>query len=105
MNSNAPIASPTSYNNFWYNNSLFMMQSLFSLIGVGFSAGMLITGHDSSVYLPIFTSLIFYWAPSPINHRIPDVGVPSGVPQLRELLSSRNPNIDNLSNLGNLNNV
>lgn len=44
---------------------LFMCQVVFSLIFVIFSIIMLATGHDTSVYLPILTSIAGYWTPSP----------------------------------------
>lgn len=46
-------------------SSLFAVQTMFSLIGVGFSVGMLVAGNDASIYLPILTGIIGYWVPSP----------------------------------------
>ena len=45
----------------------FWTQAVFSAVGVTFSAAMLITGKDPSVYLPIFTSILFAWLPSPMS--------------------------------------
>ena len=77
---------PTDYslNKFLYNNALFIMQSLVSMFGLGFSAGMLIVGRDAATYLPILTSILFYWVPSPLNHKVEQ---PSGIPQIREIIS------------------
>jgi hypothetical protein len=100
-NSNAVTVSTTSSNNFWYNNSLFVAQFIFSIFGVAFSAGMLISGADTNVYLPVLTAITFMWVPSPINHKVPDLVLPSGIPQLRELIQ-RNGGLDDINNLANL---
>jgi hypothetical protein len=73
-----------SLNKFLYNNALFITQALVSFFGLGFSAAMLIQGRDTATYLPIMTSILFYWTPSPLNHKIEQ---PSGVPQIREIIS------------------
>lgn len=48
-------------------NKHFWTQTLFSGVGIVFSAGMLMIGKDPSVYLPIFTSILFAWLPSPMS--------------------------------------
>ncbi len=48
-------------------NKFFFTQATFSAIGVIFSATMLATGHEPSVYLPIMTSILFAWLPSPMS--------------------------------------
>ena len=75
---------------FFYNNALFLVQSLVSMLGLGFSAGMLITDHDAGVYLPVMTSIIFFWCPSPLNHQVQQ---PSGIPQIRNLLRNNANNV------------
>ena len=44
----------------------FYTQMAFSATGLGFSAAMLLAGKDPSIYLPIFTSILFAWLPSPM---------------------------------------
>ena len=46
----------------------FWTQVIFSTIGMAFSVSMLATGRDPSIYLPIFTSILFAWLPSPMHH-------------------------------------
>ncbi len=48
-------------------NKHFWTQAIFSGVGVTFSAAMLMTGKDPSIYLPIFTSILFAWLPSPMS--------------------------------------
>jgi purine-cytosine permease-like protein len=45
----------------------FYMQAGFSGLGVVFSATMLLIGKEPSIYLPIFTSILFSWLPSPLS--------------------------------------
>ena len=47
----------------------FFTQAGFSALGMIFAAGMLITGKEPSVYLPILTSILFAWLPSPMGSR------------------------------------
>ena len=56
----------------------FIMQSCFSAIGMVFSAVMLLVGKEPSIYLPIFTSILFSWLPSPMSSN-------SGVAALKRL--------------------
>jgi len=48
-------------------HGLFLSQLIFSLIGVGFSIGMLVDNKDPSIYLPILTSIVGVWTPSPMS--------------------------------------
>jgi hypothetical protein len=82
--------------NFWYNNALFLFQAFFSMMTIGFSAGMLIAGKDPSIYLPVLTSVTAFWLPSPINHKVPDM--PSGIPQLQAVFTRRT-SMDSLDNV------
>jgi hypothetical protein len=50
---------------FIYNNILFFVQTCFSLFGLIFTMTMLLKGGDASIYLPIFSSIITLWIPSP----------------------------------------
>lgn len=43
----------------------FIAQTFFSLLGAVFSIGMLSSGKDPSIYLPILSGIIGYWVPSP----------------------------------------
>jgi hypothetical protein len=45
----------------------FYMQAGFSGVGVVFAAVMLLIGKEPSIYLPIFTSILFSWLPSPLS--------------------------------------
>ncbi len=53
------------------SDGVFLTQVLFSFIGICFSAGMLIKGSDPSIYLPILTSVLFAWTPSPRSNPPP----------------------------------
>lgn len=44
---------------------VFGMQVLASATGLLVGAGMLLTGREPAVYLPIVTSIIGYWLPAP----------------------------------------
>jgi hypothetical protein len=57
----------------------FLTQVIFSTIGMGFSVSMLVIGRDPSIYLPIFTSILFAWLPSPMQqqHSSPDPPAPA----------------------------
>lgn len=50
---------------FVYNNILFFVQVCFSFFGLMFTMSMLLKGEDPSIYLPIFSSIITLWIPSP----------------------------------------
>lgn len=56
---------------FMVHNGLFLSQVFFSLVGVGFSIGMLIRGEDASIYLPIMTTIIGVWTPNPLSNKQP----------------------------------
>jgi hypothetical protein len=56
---------------FLNQNGLFLSQVFFSLVGTGFSIGMLIKGEDASIYLPILTTIIGVWTPNPLSMRQP----------------------------------
>lgn len=79
------LQQPT-WGHWFYNNSLFVAQVGFGLIGVGFSGGMLIAGQPAATYLPVMTAIFAYFMPSPVNHQI-SVQSPSGIPQLKQLLA------------------
>ena len=50
-------------------NAIFYTQVGISVAGLIFSGAMfIIQPHNINVYLPIFTSILFTWIPSPINH-------------------------------------
>lgn len=46
-------------------SALFLAQTVFSLLGTVFAIGMLATGHDAGIYLPILTGILGFWMPSP----------------------------------------
>ena len=107
-NFNEEVELSNIHAQFWYNNVLFLAQFIFSCFGIGFSAAMLLKGSDATIYLPILTSLLFLWVPSPASTKIPQgTGVlPSGIPQMKALMGSKKPptndvfpNINNLRNL------
>jgi len=50
-----------------HKNVHYYLQAGFSFTGLAFSATMLFVGKDPSVYLPLFTSILFAWLPSPIS--------------------------------------
>lgn len=50
---------------FLYNNALFTIQVVFSALVMSFSITMLYIGKDPSIYLPVLTSIIGFWLPSP----------------------------------------
>jgi hypothetical protein len=54
-------------NNYISDHGLFLTQFFFSLIGITFSMSMLILGKDPSIYLPIFSTIIGVWVPSPMS--------------------------------------
>jgi hypothetical protein len=68
---------------FMYLNAVFLMQSIVSLFGLGFTASMLIVGRDPATYLPILTGILFFWCPSPMQQK---GDKPITLPQVRELL-------------------
>jgi hypothetical protein len=90
MNHNLDVNFDYSVKKFFYNNAVFVSQLLISLFGLGFSAGMLITGKDAATYLPIMTSIIGVWIPSPLNHKLEQ---PSGIPQIRDILQRSANNV------------
>ena len=67
-----------------YNNSLFLAQVFFALIGLSFSAAMLLSGNDPSIYLPVMTAILGWWFPSPLNHKFE---TPSNIREARNILS------------------
>lgn len=53
-----------SYN----NNNLFYAQLTISILGLSITSALLfVDKQNQNIFLPIFTSLIFAWVPSPIN--------------------------------------
>jgi hypothetical protein len=57
--------------------SRFWAQVVFSAAGIGFSSAMLLRGSDASVYLPVFTSILFAWLPSPLSNFPPKAITPT----------------------------
>lgn len=68
----------------------FWTQVTFSTIGMAFSVSMLATGRDPSIYLPIFTSILFAWLPSPLQQSH-DENHPGAAASPREIMSNSNP--------------
>jgi hypothetical protein len=51
------------------NYLLFYSQLSISVLGIVFCGTMMIVKNENvNIYLPIFTSLIFAWIPSPVNN-------------------------------------
>jgi hypothetical protein len=75
--------SPAFY--FWYNNSLLVIQALFSFVGITFSGVMLALGRDTTIYLPLLTGLIMIWCPSPLNHKISQQPAPPSPDRPRDI--------------------
>ena len=67
---------------FIYNNALFCIQVLFSAIMIAFSITMLYIGKDASVYLPVLTSIIGFWLPSPIQNTKQAANQPATLPEI-----------------------
>jgi len=65
------------------SDGVFLTQVLFSFLGICFSAGMLIKGSDPSIYLPVLTSVLFAWTPSPRSNQAPVLPVTQ--PALQQL--------------------
>lgn len=85
----------------FFKNKHFLTQTLFSAMGITFSAGMLMIGKDPSIYLPIFTSILFAWLPSPMSMasgaKLPSLAdLPSLAPPAAR---ARRPAADNASNV------
>ena len=54
------------------SSKVFYAQLGFSIVGIGLSAAMIaINPNNSTVFLPILTSLLFSWVPSPTS--VPDL--------------------------------
>ena len=52
------------------SDTLFYSQLAISITGLIFTGTMLIVQpNNTNIYLPIFTSLIFSWVPSPMNNK------------------------------------
>ena len=59
------------------DNLVFVVQAAFSFCTFVFCTAMLATNHNESYYLPVLTSLIGYWLPSPVSKtRLPNLGMP-----------------------------
>jgi hypothetical protein len=67
----------------------FWTQVIFSTVGMAFSVSMLASGRDPSIYLPIFTSILFAWLPSPMHHD--DAAEKHAAALPREILNNNNP--------------
>ena len=57
------------------NDKLFYTQLTMSIIGMIFTGTMLIMDKKTETYLPIFTSLLFCWMPSPYGTKSSAVSV------------------------------
>lgn len=44
---------------------VFAIQLVVSVVGLGLSVAMLLTGRETAAYLPVVTSIIGYWLPAP----------------------------------------
>lgn len=65
---------------------LFYSQLAISVAGLLFTGSLLITQEENSnVYLPIFTSLIFAWVPSPLSYD--NMGLEENIKQLEDRLN------------------
>jgi hypothetical protein len=50
------------------NDTLFYFQFGISLVGIGVVSSLLfISNENQNIFLPIFTSIIFAWIPSPLS--------------------------------------
>ena len=52
------------------NDIILYLQCSITTIGLLFSGTMLIVGNNPNIYLPLFSSLIFSWMPSPISSKV-----------------------------------
>lgn len=50
-------------------HGLFLSQLFFSTVGMAFSIAMLVNDKDASVYLPILTTIVGVWIPSPMSRQ------------------------------------
>lgn len=57
--------------------AVFRMQVGVSLVGLAVCAGMLAAGRDPAIYLPVLTSIVGYWLPSPSRTPSPPPPAPS----------------------------
>lgn len=71
--------------NYITQHGLFISQFFFSLLGVGFSIGMLAKGEDPSVYLPVLSGIIGVWIPSPISQQKFTASLPNNAPTDRHV--------------------
>ena len=59
---------------------LFYVQALFSGTGLIFAMVQLYRGGDPGTYLPVFSSIVSYWLPSPAAaHREPPPDIETGL--------------------------
>lgn len=49
------------------DHGLFLSQFFISTVALGFSMFMLIKGNDPGIYLPLLTTVIGVWVPSPMS--------------------------------------
>ncbi len=70
-NNNNNQETNSNTNGFCINNALFIMQSMVTVFGLAFSSSMLYMGQPVEVYLPILTSIVGWWMPSPMNNKMP----------------------------------
>lgn len=61
--------------------NLFHVQLGISAFALALSTGMLVSGHDAAVYLPVITSIIGYWLPAPKPRVVEKVADQSSVNQ------------------------
>lgn len=71
-------------------NYLFFAQMAITVFVLGFSATMVAITGDTAVYLPIMTSLIGYWFPSPIHQERP-----TELPSLQQIITEAQTNANN----------
>lgn len=68
---------------------LFKVQLAMSCAGLALCAGMLATGRDPALYLPVVTSIVGYWMPAPRRADAPPPP-PTPVPSAASSIASVN---------------
>jgi hypothetical protein len=64
-----------------FNNNLFYAQLTISILGLSITSALLFLNRENqNVFLPIFTSIIFAWVPSPISNT-PSSAIETGTSQ------------------------
>lgn len=57
--------------------AVFGMQFVMSFMGLTFTMLMISTGRDADIYMPVMTSIVGYWLPSPVRSLVSDRGTNS----------------------------